>query len=255
MKKGSITVEASLVLPIFLFFLLGFFYFFNMLSLQDLVQKALTDTANELSLRAYFEEKESSEAETYLLFAKNIGRNYFGESCISKGMISLRGSYYEKEEIILSADYIIKIPVPFWNKKRLLVNQKVRTRKFLGRDRREENGGFEEENSDEIYVYIAENGRVYHTTDTCSHLKRSIEKIDISTVEKRRNHHGEKYKPCEICAKGKWEEKETICYITREGDRYHKLSSCPGLKRTIKKVPLEQVIGWNACKRCKKKEK
>ena len=48
-KEASLTVEASLVLPVFVFSVLFFLYFFQFLYLQDSVQSAMTEAGKFLS--------------------------------------------------------------------------------------------------------------------------------------------------------------------------------------------------------------
>ena len=88
-------------------------------------------------------------------------------------------------------------------------------------------------------VLITETGRVYHYTYGCPSLKVKPEKISFADVSLRRNEGGGKYYPCEHCIKKKSEL--TDCFITSDGDRYHSRSNCPGLKRTILEVEIENV--------------
>ena len=98
-------------------------------------------------------------------------------------------------------------------------------------------------------VLITETGRVYHYTYGCPSLKVKPEKISFADVSLRRNEGGGKYYPCEHCIKKKSEL--TDCFITSDGDRYHSRSNCPGLKRTILEVEIENVGKRHECKRCR----
>lgn len=55
--KGSLTVEASLVLPIFIMAILSITYFIKIIYIQESVQNAINETANEMSTYAYILEK------------------------------------------------------------------------------------------------------------------------------------------------------------------------------------------------------
>ncbi len=50
------------------------------------------------------------------------------------------------------------------------------------------------------YVYVTEYASVYHTSSECSHLHLSIHSVDASSLPYLRNESGAKYKPCEKCA-------------------------------------------------------
>jgi len=52
---------------------------------------------------------------------------------------------------------------------------------------------------------------------------------------------------CEYCGE---KGMVTIVFITSYGNKYHTTTKCPGLKRTIKSIPLSQVKGVNPCQKC-----
>ncbi|MDK2807282.1 MAG: hypothetical protein PWP24_11 [Clostridiales bacterium] len=251
LKKASITVEAAMVLPLFLFFFFGVLQGFSILSLQHQIQMSLTKTANQMSLAGYASQKEKSVAALQLVFMANLESDYFGESCIEGGLVLLTGSSYEGEDLTLVANYRMKLPVPLWNHVSLPVKQQVKTRLFVGRDKTKESDNKEKE---EIrYVYITDTGTVYHESETCTHLRLRISTISKEDLVWKRNEGGAKYYPCEHCMKEKEpnEGKEgSLYFITQEGNRFHCRRDCSGLKRTVYKVPFEQVKTWRACKRC-----
>lgn len=107
----------------------------------------------------------------------------------------------------------------------------------------------QEDDNDHSVVLITETGRVYHYTYLCPNLKVKPESVLFNEVADKRNDGGGKYYPCEHCIRNKVEM--TICYITSDGDRYHIRLDCPGLKRTISEVLLDDVGKRHECKRCK----
>ena len=52
--SASLTVEASLVLPLFLFFFISLLYFMQLFLLQEELQKAITETGLSMARAAYF---------------------------------------------------------------------------------------------------------------------------------------------------------------------------------------------------------
>ncbi|MFA9463510.1 MAG: TadE/TadG family type IV pilus assembly protein [Velocimicrobium sp.] len=249
MKKGSITVEAAMGLPIFMFFFLGISYLICIISLQYSIQTALSNTANQMSLGGYFDADKKSNLVIQMAFNLNLEKEYLGKNCISGGIVSLGESYYEGNDLTLVANYKIKIPAPIWNTLPFHITQIARTRLFVGRDKRKENENSNED-KDIRYVFITDTGKVYHESENCSHLRRVIETVEKDALSKKRNEAGGKYYPCELCLKKKKGQVFTTFYITADGDRYHCSKECSGLKRTIKKVPYESVKTWRACKRC-----
>lgn len=52
---------------------------------------------------------------------------------------------------------------------------------------------------EEVYVYITENGSAYHTLRNCTHLTLSITLAAEKEIETLRNASGGRYSPCERC--------------------------------------------------------
>ncbi|MBQ0028621.1 MAG: hypothetical protein KBS96_08490 [Lachnospiraceae bacterium] len=101
--------------------------------------------------------------------------------------------------------------------------------------------------NDEEYVYITENGTVYHRQRSCSHLKITIRVIPYEDVENERNRNGKKYYRCERC--GKYSGSGAV-FVTNDGNKYHTSASCSGLKRTIYVVKITETGGRGPCSGC-----
>ena len=97
-------------------------------------------------------------------------------------------------------------------------------------------------------VYVTETGSVYHKRADCSYLKLSIFQTSGTSVSSLRNNSGEKYHACEICSRN--QKPSGTVYLTMEGNRYHNLETCSGLKRTIRLVCRDDVGHMSACSRC-----
>lgn len=102
------------------------------------------------------------------------------------------------------------------------------------------------------YVYVTDNGSVYHTDADCTHIKLSIKTASGKNIRNMRNRYKEKYKPCEKCIKGSLEQ--GVVYITDTGNRYHSSHSCSGLKRTVKMVDIAETGAMRECTRCGSKK-
>ncbi len=247
--KGSITVEAAIAGPIFLYGMLGFLYLIHIFSVQSAVQKVLIDTANTASLYGYFHEESQTTAGLQAAFYLHGDKSKLASPCIQGGAISLLRSSYEEQDIILVADYRIKIPVPLLNIKSFSISQTVKTRKFVGAKREGKDRGSTGGEETDFYVFIAETGSVYHLTESCTHLDLSIREISMGEVEVLRNEGGGRYKDCELCCRGSVNS-TAVVYITDYGDRYHMQHDCSGLKRRVKRVLFSAVKNWKRCSRC-----
>lgn len=268
MKKdnnGSFTVEAALALPIFVFAVLAFVYLFRIVLMQMQLQGALFEAAVELSGSAYLtQELRNDESESMIIEGGGkiatgaLIRKYFVRESSYKNMLKNKISYSsssyleEDENIDLISEYTIRIPVPFLKVCDIPIIQRVKTRAYVGTDKLLSDGEQTGETSSnkEEYVYVTETGSVYHLSLECSSLKLTINQCNLSEVSKKRNVYGSRYKACEKCCKVKPDG--DMLYICSDGDAYHYLIDCSGLKRTIKRVKLNEVASsMRACMKCK----
>lgn len=104
------------------------------------------------------------------------------------------------------------------------------------------------EGHDPEYVYVTENGTVYHTSSSCTHIDLSITQAELSSVHWLRNENGERYTACEKCS-GDHSDGDTV-YITLYGNRYHGSVHCSGLKRSVRLVDISKIQGLKECERC-----
>lgn len=284
LSKASITVEASLVLPIFIFAMYAFIFFLQVLNVQEEIQQGLLRTARYCEKIGYvydyvmdYEAEEKSkqtnqnqqhenedssidpiEIATYLItsglmqakFGEVIDQHIINKSCVVGGMQGLNFllSSYDVETNIadIIVQYKVHIPIGLSIIDDFYVIQKSKVRVFVGLS----NTYSEEEDTDEDCVYIAETGTVYHESKDCTYLKLSITKITGNRLDNQRNSSGAKYYACEIC-KPEHKQQEYY-YITKQGNRYHSNTYCSGLKRTINVIKRSEVGNRRACTRCGK---
>lgn len=109
-----------------------------------------------------------------------------------------------------------------------------------------DNGG--EQGEVEQMVYVTASGSVYHKNPGCSYLNVSLKQIPGSSVKSASNQYGEHYSACETCSRN--QNPAGVVYVTEQGNRYHNLEFCSGLKRSVKLVKSSTVSGMSACSRC-----
>jgi hypothetical protein len=281
--NASLTVEASLVLPLFLFFFLSLLYLIQIISLQELLQEAITETGLSMARASYFysdfqDVEDARAADTSILeeviqtgleeltgaIINNVVLKYNVASRLNIDIVNnslIVGGYegirFEGSKVLDGNDdidiiirYRLRIPLRIFGLKEMDMIQRVRVRGWNGQQLPPLYTIVEEDEDEESLVYITESGSVYHLKRTCSHINISIETIKGKPTWQR-NENGGKYYPCEACCKGNEAELGT-CYITPYGNRYHKLRDCSKIKRTVKEVPISKVIDRAPCKRCGK---
>ncbi len=258
--KGSLTVEAALTLPLFLFALISVIFVGEAVRFSGNLNAALLDSAEKLSVYAYAGNRLSGmetagipggKAVSFTLgkslVVSELGSGYVEESPIEKGVSGLsfiHSSVLGPDQMIdLNAVWRMKTPVPLPGVTGFRVIDRARIRAFTGYDNTRKKDRYKEE---EEIVYITETGTVYHRKRSCSHLNVSIHKTDRGSVGVLRNSGGGRYYPCEYCGGGS----SGTLYVTDDGDRYHTKIGCPGLKRTVKAVPISEVGGRGPCHDC-----
>ncbi len=239
-RKASMTVEASLVLPIFLLAMILTGYIGQMIRCQDEVQGALTRLAREAS--AEYGAVQSGLQKSQAYYTAKLGSYIPG----SAGKITFFESHLleHNDEIDLLAVYQIKTPFSIMGLGNFRFRQRVHTRAFTGVERRGK------EKQEDVTVYITETGRVYHRSLSCTYLKLSISKVQFADLMFLRNVNGGKYQSCERCSRGKNPESEDEVWIASYGDRYHTSRSCSGLKRNIQEIKLSEVGNRPPCSKC-----
>lgn len=267
-NRGSMTVEAAIVLPFVIFAVMAFLYLFRVLSMEVMLQQSLSEASDSTSQYAYVylngdipesvrkkaEENEVLQKFSGSLLADVQVNSFFAEKenyqNILNGKITYQNSSIlnDNETIDFVAEYKIKIPGPFFSIKPIAGIQRVRTRAFIGMETLLGESRETSEDTQEEYVYITEYGTVYHRNSECTHLYLTVQKCNYEDLNSKRNVSGGKYYPCEKCCKTK--VTRGIVYITDNGACYHLEKQCSGLKRTIQKVPLSSVENMRPCSKC-----
>jgi len=268
--KGSLTLEAAIVLPIFLSLAISLVSVLEMMNLYARVEFALHETAREIALTAYpaayvktfGEEIFKEEYETELpdenilnplvsetlaraMFTDNFGFKNLNNSLIKNGEAGIfffrSDIVNEKGDIDLIVTYRVEPLFNIFGLGKMTFSNRVKVHSWKGYVR--------EKHEEDEYVYITDNASVYHTRRDCTHLCLTIDSVQISDLDNYRNKDGKIYKACKIC--GSEENESGYVYITPYGEAYHTSLSCSGLKRTVYKVRLSEVHGLEECERCR----
>lgn len=279
-EEGSLTVEAALVLPLFLYFILAFLYFIQIFMIQEYIQQTITRMGLDFAKTAYVYEDFTgitdamnfdvtvfgNELElgigdfTAAIVDKTVLKTFskayldtdlINRSCIENGFqgISFEDSSILKEKdcIDIIVSYRAAPPIKLLPIQSMKLLQRVRVRGWTGR-KVAATYSLEEEETEEEIVYITETGRVYHKSESCSHIRLSIRAVN-GIPDSYRNANGGKYYACKECCDGETLPNGTY-YITEDGSSYHVVRSCSALKRTVRPIPLSEVGSRTPCKRC-----
>ena len=272
--RASMTLEASLALPIFLLFFLTVGSSLEMIRFHSRMEMALwevgretcaygtvlrdTDwlsTSGETSAKVKEKNQGLFEAiESYALsqtflrgrVEEYLSREYLEEAPVvldEKGLHSNGGSFVNSDDTVEFA--VMYEAKPKWT---VAGFRSFHLRNYyLGRMWT----GFDVEGEDQGIYYLAENAQVYHRDLTCSHIKLQPELVPCSVLTTAVNGHGSHYRACAICAR---EAPGNEVWISPEGECYHLKRDCPGLKRTIRTVTWKEAMNYRPCSRCGEKK-
>ena len=264
---GSMTVEAAVVIPMFLFFFLNLMSAIEMIRLHGNLELALWENGRVTAAGGYAYDKifgDGASAETddamweeviwkfgttFLsdlvisnAVVNDVGKDYLEESPLTygeNGLVFLESTYGEDDCIDVKVTYQVSplFRIPGFTSFRMANRYYVRawTGYPVGGEAAPD------------CVYVTPYGEVYHVSRDCSYLARSIHAVRRSQVYRLRNSGGERYVLCQIC-RGTGRE---IVYVTPDGSRYHERQDCASLKRTI--IAVERAAAgarYRPCSRC-----
>ena len=269
--RGSMTLEAAIAVPLFLFFVMNLLFVFEAVRLQSKLQAAVQQAGEEVSEAAYYtrfgpsqttesegsDETGNGEAASFLLsetYVRGKITSYLGEalkknSCVvgGRGGLSLAGSKIMTEAD--RVDLIVSCRVrPFI---RILAfpdfPMQVRYCGHAWVGWREGSGGSAGDGGGDETTYVTEYGECYHNDPRCIYLNPQIREIPVSEVDHYRSGNGAKYYPCECCKPGK----TGTVYITKEGNRYHSDRDCGGIVRHLETMDEEAAKShYRPCPKC-----
>ena len=269
MKKtdhtGSLTIEAALILPLFLSGMLLVAGLIQILMIHFVVGAALQNVGEKIALYTgageiiageaeYTEELSQCENILSLTYAEGVIRSELSkktlvkEAVLETGYLSLLRSQImqDGQTIDLVADYRICLPFSGLFMARADFTQRARVHGWVGYQL----PSGEVEENEETMVYITPHGSVYHRSADCTYLKPKVSAVSADALSTRRSRDGEIYYPCELCDPPAQPSSEAVLYITSYGNRYHADSDCRGISHEIEEVPLSEVGGRRPCSKC-----
>lgn len=248
-KRGTITIEASFGIPLFLLAAVCLIWLIEVQSIRvsvvNAAQSAAKNAAEDAAVLPV-----ASPGRLKSDIVSLIGADRINRSIIKGGSsgISCIGSYISGGEMNVKVRCKIQVPVPLLGSPSAELKESFRISSWQGYGGGYGSGDGEESGGD--VVYMTENGLVYHTDYQCSYLQLSIRYVPYSSLSDLRNSGGGRYHACEKCVYG---TAMGGVYITEDGGKYHNSLSCSGLKRTIHAVHQSEIGGVRPCSRCSQK--
>lgn len=259
--RGSMTLEASFALPLFLFAVLNILFAVSIIGTQSRIHAALHQAGNKMAFAGYVYEKTAGSVLPDGLagvamtqgYARSqvlecVGRAYLDQSCVKGGSagVSFDGSSVmgAGDIIDLKVSYRVRPFIELMGFEGFAMSQRYYGKAWTGYD---VTRLVSDTSGEDPMVFITEAGTVYHLDRNCTYLNPSVKSVSTESVTDLRNDSGGRYYACERCGKV---PAQGQVYITDYGDSYHSQLNCSGLKRTIYTVPLSQTGGRGRCSKC-----
>lgn len=264
--RGSVTLEAAIALPIFMFFFIALTSVINLIYVQLTIQIQLEETARILSQTSYVaymtqahNAQTDSVTDNLALTALSIAtiqntfmdenmKSFLDASLIKngyKGVNFLSTSVDSDEGLIdLVLTYSVNIPFIPENVFSFKLSNRCYFRSYIGTELSEK------QSSDDIYVYYTVYGQVYHTQKYCKYLLNYSKVIPFNDID-----HSF-YEPCKLCTDrtlDTYKKENPPMYITESGQAFHITLSCPSFTGNIFRMPYSSMpSNSNICSECLK---
>ena len=211
---ASMTVEAAVVLPLFMFLAIALLMPMRFLDTERKIKTTMEKIGEELSLTAYMEETT------------------------------------EDEEIFL--EYTYRKEIPFFSVASGGIKTEIAVKRrgwigFDGKIRGEKSDYGDEENSEEM-VYVGKGMGRYHIDRNCHYISNVYQAVSVDEAKKMKDADGHRFTACGTC-KDTIGKSGTV-YVTPGGRNYHGKTDCSAMVSYVRKVPISEVHYLGACSYC-----
>ena len=244
-KRGFLSLEAALFVPIFVVSVLTFGYLIKAAIAEESIMNIMAEEARKISLYSYNIKAEPVYA--IGLQARLIDKNKeIGDAYIETFRYLYKHS--GKEDLIgirVSSNVRIKLPIVFHDS--VDVSNTIFFRAFTGKEFKSDDHDFDdmgkEEESKIVWVFpIA--GEKYHEID-CGYINVAAKQATLNSAILK------KYKPCAHCEAKGLSLGSVVYYFASSGEAYH-TGSCFIVDRYV--IPIEEEdaikIGYTPCSKC-----
>jgi len=244
-KKGFLSVEASIFVPLFVIAVLTFGYLMKVSIASENVMHIMADEARRLSMYSYT--MEAMPGFRYTLTERILDENKDIDSTYVE-TFKYRFEHSGKEDLIglrVSSEIKIKLPIVF--KEKVEVSDVLLFRAFTGREYIPEYIDYdkmEEEEEPRIVWVFPRAGERYHE-EFCRYINVAARQ-GLLTAEITR-----KYSPCSLCGAGSVSTGSVVYYFTSSGSAYHK-GSCYIVDRYVISMDEKDAVskGYTPCSVC-----
>ena len=237
--RASLTVEAALVLPLFLFVLLLLALPFRMMTAERQVQRAAEEVSARAAALAALQDEASAQ------YTASLGEQALVRDPNVSALSAERSSFLsDGETVSVVLDYRYQIPVPLFRLPSLSCSCTATRRAWIGETDPENR--LSETAADEL-VYIGKNSTRYHKSAHCHYLSNALSALSVEAAKNARNAGGGRYHACPVCARA---VTAGTVYIMPSGSAYHRDPACRAIRAYVRAVRLSEVRSLGPCSYC-----
>jgi len=241
-KKGFLSLEASIFLPVFIIAILTFGYLIKVAVVSENIIHVMTDEARRLSMYSYNVRVAPSFSRN--LESRILEENKDIDNVKVETFLYLYGGM-EKEDLIgirVSSDIKIKLPIVFHDS--VATSDTLLCRAFTGREYKPTHVHNEDEEESRIVWVFPTAGTRYHE-EWCGYINVAAKQGVLS------NQIAKNYSPCKLCGASQLSVGSVIYYFSGSGAVYHK-GSCFIVDRYVISMSEEDAVSkkYLPCSKC-----
>lgn len=264
--SASMTVEAAIALPLFLFAGVILMMPFKILDVERQMQAIVNSVGETVSQTAYLtgEGEESVRSSELLAEDKEDWWMDMGDGAglaayvYAESAVRLKARHLPIEQVSLAQSrilddgetvnlivtYEMKLPFSVWGLGAVHRTNACYLRAWVGRDGGTGAGFIDEE--DDPIVYVGRGSTRYHISSSCHYLTNYLTAVPVGEIENYRNKSGGKYTSCARCGS----QAGGTVYIMPSGEHYHKSRSCSAILAYVSAVRRSTVEHLGPCSYC-----
>ena len=244
---ASMTVEAALVLPLFLFAGVLLMMPFRILDVERQMQAIVMSVGEEISQTAYLAPEEGGWVGSAAAFAYAEGAVRMRSDGLPVRWLSLADSSLleDGETVDLIVNYQMKLPFSVFGLGNVKRSCRCWLRAWVGIDGVSEMGEGETADEDPI-VYVGKDSTRYHNSSYCHYLYNRLSAVPAGRIGDYRNESGHRYKACDRCGG----HAAGTVYIMPYGESYHSSRTCSAIVAYVRAVHRSEVEYLGPCSYC-----
>lgn len=266
--SAAMTLEAALVLTLFIFAAVCLILPMKILNTERRIQAGLEAVGEDFSRYGYvkdvlekgYGDKIPGVSEFAQAFCKHLAAGaaegyaqsraleYADTGNVFHVRMNRSQILVENEVFDLILDYEIRMPFPVLGLSGVKRTARSRRRSWVGRPGIGDGSDGEGAEVEDVIVYVGKGSTRYHKRRSCHYLSNDLSTVPYTAIDDLRNSGGGKYYPCSRCGSGA--KTGSSVYIMPSGSSFHTDRNCNAIIAYVRAVKLSEVSHLGACSYC-----